>query len=72
MKSTMLQDPALLSRPIENERARMINVAKIDIFAEQKARKTAMPGHSFNYHSSIVLYSRSIETLVNGIFKSDY
>ena len=36
MRNTMSQDLA----SIENERARMINVAKIDVFsAEQKARK---------------------------------
>ena len=54
MKSTMSQDLALLS--IENERARMINVAKIEIFLQNKRlEKTEMPGHCFNYCSSIVL-----------------
>jgi len=47
MSQERLSDLALLS--VENERAMMIDVAKMnDIFAEQKAReKTIMPWHCF-------------------------
>src|SRR6218665_2841414 len=42
LRSTISQDLALLC--VENERGRMIRPTA-DVFAEQKARKTAMPGH---------------------------
>ena len=53
-KSLSLSDLALLS--IENEHARMINVAKmIDVFAEEKAIKNCNAGAFFQvaYCSSI-------------------
>jgi len=40
----MSQDLALLGLSIENERARMINVAKIDFFAEKRLEKLKYQG----------------------------
>lgn len=49
-----LSELELLS--IDNERSRMINVAKmIGVFAEEKARKTAIPWYFFRYFSSYLL-----------------